>query len=243
MLICSAVFAAEHLLTARWLGALCLRISKLVHERHHAVLPHWHILMRMRSLPSAGVLQDAEEQDECMIALSQLARCLDTSNLPNLQHLATAYVHGMAQISCTAPLEALCAVFLTSLQAHAAQNAGSMFAQGVAFLHTRVVILLEDVSPSAALRVLLAAATTASAADNSDTALHMLTSATAVYHRYCALPVHAKAGLMQLLHCAAQLRGVSREGYGDFVEQCRRYASSLPVREDKVRCVSSCSTM
>jgi Vacuolar protein sorting-associated protein 35 len=189
-------------------------------------------------------MQDLEEVDECMVALARLARCLDTSDLHNLQRLAAAFLHGTPRLERTAPLEALCHAFLDVLRA-GAQSEASMaagtcidaeeFSRGAAFLHSRVAVLLEDIKPEAALRVLLAAAATACAARHTDCACHMLDCAVAVYHRYCALPPHASAGLAALVQGAAELRGLPRERYDALAAQAARFATSLPARDDKVQ--------
>lgn len=197
-------------------------------------------------------VQDAEEREECMLALSRLARSLDTSSLPRLQRLAAAFVRGVSRLQRAAPLEALAHTFLAALRARSAaaangapstsagtptdgQASGADVADAVAFLHSRVVVLFEDVHPPAALRVLLGAAAALCRAGEAEPAGALLDCALAVYHRYCALPPHTVPCFMALLHAGAALRHLPVGRYGEFADTMARFATSLPVRDDRVR--------
>ena len=170
-----------------------------------------------------------------MVALARFARHLDTSDLAQLEDLVLAFVRGVAPLTRSGPLEALCNVFMSALQQHCAAGSGAKRTQrGFAFLHAKLIIFIEDMNPPAALRVLLAAAEAACAAQDSSSAESLLEAACAVYHRYCALPPHAKAGLCQIINALLQLQGLSSECYEGAVAKLQRYATSLPVRQDAV---------
>lgn len=162
--------------------------------RTPAGLAQSRVLTFLFQTRSRGGMQDGEEREECMAALSKVARSLDTSDLPRLRACAAAFARAACRLTRTAPLEALAAALLAAGRAAARADAATHFS----FVHTRLAVLLEDANPAAALRVLLAAAADASAAAEAASLDSLLDAALAVYHRYCAAPPLAIGGLMQV---------------------------------------------
>jgi hypothetical protein len=205
---------------------MCRGITTRASQRVSYVCTTWVLMVR-------GT-QDDDERGECMVALAQVARSIDISDLASLRDMAAVYAQAVSLVNNTSPLEALCSVFLSAMTSKHQALATDELSKTFSFLQMRLVIILEDQNPAAALRVLLSAAAHASGARAHDSANLLLDSALAVYHRYCAFPPTAMGGLMQVMHGVAQLRGLLRERYDSIVEQVARYASSMPVREDKV---------
>lgn len=169
-----------------------------------------------------------------MVALSSLARCAAQESLPALRETTAAFTHLCALLRHTSPLEAAALHYLHSLASHHKGLPQEAQTAELIFLQTRIIVLLEDRAPAAALHLLLECALHAARQGLPDTACDMLDAAFAVYQQYCALPPTALGGLSTIVHCLSRVRGLPRERFDVFAELVCRYATSMPARQDKV---------
>jgi hypothetical protein len=183
-------------------------------------------------------MQDDEEQDECMVAMCKLARRITRTPMSAVRETVAAFTHLCALLVQTAPLEAAALHYLDCLLRHQADTGPDTIREEISFLQTHIVVLLEDRTPSAALQLLLELAAASSAAGTPDLVCELLDAALSVYQQYCALPPTALGGLAAFMHCFAQLHGLPRERFDEYVQLLCRYAMSMPVREHKVRFIS-----
>jgi hypothetical protein len=146
-----------------------------------------------------------------------------------------AFTRLCALLTETSPLEAAAVHYLDCLIQHQQSASSDAIQAEITFLQTHIVVLLEDRTPSAALRLLLEFAVAASAARLPELVCELLDEALSVYQQYCALPPTALGGLAALMHCMVHLHGLPRKRFDDYVQLLCRYATSMPVREHKVR--------
>ena len=170
-----------------------------------------------------------------MAALCSLARCTAQDSLPAMRETTAAFTHLCALLRHTSPLEAVALHFLSSLASQHKGLSSEGRAAELLFLQTRIIVLLEDRAPAAALQLLLECALHAARHSLPDTACDLLDAAFSVYQQYCALPPTALGGLSALIHGLSRVRGLSRERFDAFAQLVCRYATSLPPRQDKVR--------
>lgn len=192
-------------------------------------------------------LQDTGEQEECVAALACLARSMEVTDLLQLQHMTVAFVHGVTCCQRSPPLEALCHVHLKALRGRGiGGDARDVVAQAIGFLNARLLTVIENMHPPAALSFILAATTSLSTAHGSESSEALLERAIAVYYRSCALPPHALKGFMALVRCGQHFHGLPQELHYIFTQKLARFALSLPARDQKVRstsCISEAASL
>jgi hypothetical protein len=179
--------------------------------------------------------QAEDERAECRAHLATLARCIDTSNLATTASVSLALRDALGRCVSTEALEAVAVVVLNTITAHGASLTPEERSEQLGFLHSQFIIILEDLKPLAALRFLLRGAAAAEGLGDPNLVGQFVECAFAVYDRYCALPPPSLVGFAMMMQCMADLRILEETRHREFVRRLQRYATSMPVREDRVR--------
>lgn len=186
-------------------------------------------------------MQAEDERSECLGHLATLARCIDTSDLPATNAVVTAFRDALGFMASSEPLEALGHVLLRAYDAAPeAPAAGPELSAHVRFMHSTIVVVLEDRRPAAAVRLLLRACRIVAGRGEAAAAEELLRAALAVYERRCALPPASQTCLSALMHCLRDVRQLPEAAVREVTGRLRRYATSLPVYVDRVRSLCLC---
>lgn len=184
---------------------------------------------------------DDEDRELCMASVAQLTRMIDTSDLDTLRGVVETlrnflWQRAASEALAALPIEALARTFMRALQQHAPALEADALAEHLHFFSSQLVILLEVPKPTAALDLLLQTVElTSQCRGDGAAAVPLLELCLEVYHRSCAMRSHALAGLAAIANALLTIRSLPRDAYLGVAATLERLASSLPVRQDKVR--------